>query len=137
MQKASFVPQHFVEAVSVDPVAHCMRPGVVLSWEAFNAGIVDFDTEQARRYRTRRIAAAAVVHAIPEADVKHLVPPERRFDLSAFGCSAWPRSSPLVRNTPTIAPSEIPSPACAWVLNAETSESQHPALGRISMLQET
>ena len=55
-----------------------MRPAVVLSWEAFDAAVVDFDAEDARRHRTRRFAAAAV---------KNLVPLERRFDLSAFACS--------------------------------------------------
>ena len=74
--------------------------------------------EQARRHRTRRFAAGAVVHALPEADVSDPVPHQCRFDHSAFACSAWPRSSPLVLNT---------IPACAWVLTAETSESPHPA----------
>ena len=64
------------------------------------------------------LAAAAAVCAMPAADVSHLVRRERRLDLSAFACSAWPRSSTLV-----------PSLACAWVLTAETS--LHPALGRI------
>ena len=93
--------------------------------------LVFFDAEQARRHRTRRLAAAAVVHAVPEADVSHLVPRERRFDPSAFACSAWPRSSPLVLNTPSAAPLETSSLACAWVVTADLSESQHPALSRI------
>ena len=66
-----------------------------------------------------------------KTDVSHLVPHERRFGLSAFACSAWPRSSPLVLNTPTPTPSGTPSVPCAWVLTAEISESLHPALGRI------
>ena len=103
-------------------------PRIVPSWEAFNAAVVDFDAEQAQRHRTRRFPAAAVVCAMPEAVVCHLVPHECRFGLSAFACSAWPRSSPLVLNTPTPTPSETPSLACAWVL---TAESLHPALGRI------
>ena len=48
------------KAVTVDAVAHCMCPGVVLSWEAFNAAVVDFHADQARRHRTRRFAAASV-----------------------------------------------------------------------------
>ena len=62
---------------------------------------------------------------------RHLVPPERRFDFSAFACSAWPRSSLLVFTTSTPAPSEAPSPACAWVQTAENLESLHPTLCRI------
>ena len=60
----------------MDAVAHCMRV-----CEAFNAAVVAFDAEQARRHRTRRFAAAGVVYTMPEADVKHLVPPDLRFDL--------------------------------------------------------
>ena len=45
----------------------------------------------------------------------------------SIACSTWQRSSPLVPP----APSEMLSPACAWVLTAQTSESLHPTLGRI------
>ena len=82
------------KAVSVDAVAYCMRPGVLLSWKAFNAAVAGFDAEQAQVERKRRFADAPVVHALPEADVKHLVPNERRFDLSAgtlpnHACAFW------------------------------------------------
>ena len=62
--------------------------------------------------------------------MKHLLPPERRFDFAVVACSAWPRPSPLVFTTSTPAPTEALSPACAWVLTLETSESLHLALGR-------
>ena len=64
-----------------------------------------------------RFAAAAVVLALPEVDVSHVVPHEPRFDLLAFACSAGPLSSPVVLNTPTQAPSATPSAGCALVQN--------------------
>ena len=47
-----------------------MRLGVVQSWEALNTAVLAFDAEQARLERTRRLAAAAVVPTVPEAEVK-------------------------------------------------------------------
>ena len=124
--------EHKAEKPRGSAPAHCVRPGVVLSWEAFTATVVYFDPDQARRHRTRHFAAATVVHTVPEADVKHLLPPERRFDLSAFAGPHGRVRVQLVFTSSTPAPSETLSPACAWVLTAETSEPLHPALGRIS-----
>ena len=48
----------------MDAVAHCVRPGVVLSWKAFSAAIGDFVADQPRRHRTERFAAAAEVYTM-------------------------------------------------------------------------
>ena len=58
--------------------------------------------------REKLFAATAMVHALPEADVKLTVPTERHFDLSAFSRSTWPRTR--AAGTP-------PSRACTfWTL---------------------
>ena len=62
---------------------------------AFEAAVVDFVADQAGRHFIKRFAAAAEVYTMPVADMKHQVPPERRFDLSAFACFARLRWSPL------------------------------------------
>ena len=68
-------PSAFAKEVNVDAVAHCMRPGVVPSWEAFNAAVVGFDADQARDEHTRRFAAAAVENTMPKADGSQEIAP--------------------------------------------------------------
>ena len=75
------------------------RLSSVLSW---------FDAEQARHHRTRHFAAAAVVHTMPEADVKQLVPTERRFDLLLFVAEYEPAG--IYPATPRPAPGEVLTP---------------------------
>ena len=119
MQEANFVPQQLRQ----QSMWTLLRTAcVVISSEAFSAAVVYCDADQALCHRTRRFTAATLVCTVPEADVEHLVPPERRFDLSAFSFCTWPRSSPSVVTTATPVPSEASSPSCAWTPTAETSD---------------
>ena len=75
IQRASFVFQQLQKHSMWTPLFTACALVFLLCWEAVNAVVVDFDAELAGRHRTRRLAALAVVSALPVADVSHLVPP--------------------------------------------------------------